>query len=151
MELTELYNKFISEGYINFYIDGVGGPRPDDVHCLGLENNLWTVYYIERGHKSEPIFSSNSKSEAIEFYSDFVSKIEHWHIIVFTRSEKILNDYKQKLELNNIRTIENNIPSFNTIDDKVYRLFVVNKGIVLAKNLFPEIPYFDQDLKKYST
>ena len=41
MALNALYNKFISEGFTNFYVDGVGGPQTDDVHCLGFTNPNW--------------------------------------------------------------------------------------------------------------
>lgn len=149
MELTDLYNKFIAEGYNHFYIDGVGGPHQDDVHRLGFDGQKWTVYYIERGQRSNPIFSAKDKEEAIRFYNDFISKIEHWHIIVFTRSLKILDVFKEKLEKLNIRTIQNDIPALSTAGDKVYRLFVVNKYIFIAKAHFKEIPHFDDDLRKY--
>ncbi len=148
MPLTTLYNKFISEGYTNFYIDGVGGLQTDDVHCLGFNNPNWEVYYIERGQKSEPIFSSTNEEEAIKFYTDFVSRIEHWHLITFTRSAEILNDFKSKLESKNIRTIQNDIPSYKAVGDKVYRLFVVNKDIFTAKEIFKDVPCFDKDLQK---
>ncbi len=148
MPLTTLYNKFISEGYTNFYIDGVGGLQTDDVHCLGFTNPNWEVYYIERGQKSEPIFSSTNEEEAIKFYTDFVSRIEHWHLITFTRSAEILNDFKSKLESKNIRTIQNDIPSYKAVGDKVYRLFVVNKDIFTAKEIFKDVPCFDKDLQK---
>jgi len=148
MPLSTLYNKFISEGYINFYIDGIGGPQTDDVHCLGFNNPNWEVYYLERGQKSEPIFSSTNEEEAIKFYTDFVAKIEHWHLIAFTRSAEILNDFKSKLESKNIRTIQNDIPNYKTAGDRVYRLFVVNKDIFLAKNMFGFVPYYDEDLKE---
>jgi hypothetical protein len=148
MELTTLYNKFIAEGYTNFYIDGIGGPQTDDVHCLGFNNPNWEVYYIERGQKSEPIFSSTNEEEAINFYSDFVSRIEHWHLIVFTRSAEILNDFKSKLESKNIRTIQNDIPNYKTAGDRVYRLFAVNKDVFIVKEIFKDVPYFDEELKR---
>ena len=147
MSLTTLYNQFISEGYTNFYIDGIGGPQTDDVHCLGFNNVNWELYYVERGQKSEPIFSSTNEEEAIKFYTDFVSRIEHWHLIAFTRSAEILNDFKSKLESKNIRTIQNDIPNYKIAGDRVYRLFVVNKDIFIAKGIFDEVPYFDEDLK----
>lgn len=150
MELTELYNKFIQNGYNNFYIEGIGGPKADDVHCLGFDNQNWTVYYLERGQKSSPIFTTKDKDTAIKFYTDFVSKIEHWHLVVFTRSTSILSDYKQTLEKMNIKTIQNDIPDFSKTGDRVYRLFVVDKDVFLAKERLGNLPFFDNDLKKYS-
>ncbi|MBK8521968.1 MAG: hypothetical protein IPL54_14240 [Chitinophagaceae bacterium] len=147
MELTALYNKFISEGFNNFYIEGVGGPQPDDVYCLGFDNQNWSVYYIERGQKSKPVFTTQDKMDAINFYTDFVSNIEHWHLVVFTRSTRVFNNYKQKLEILNIRTIQNDIPAMSFAGDIVHRLFVVNKDIFSAKSACNDLPYFDNDLK----
>ncbi len=144
MELTALYDKFISEGFSNFYIEGVGGPQPDDVYCLGFDNQNWSIYYIERGQKSKPVFTTHDKMEAINFYTEFVSNIEHWHLVVFTRSIKVFNDYKQKLEILNIRTIQNDIPAMSFSGDIVHRLFVVNKDIFSVKSAFNDLPYFDK-------
>ena len=149
MDIKDLYNNFISEGYTNFYIEGVGGPMKDDVHCLGFENQNWKVYYTERGIKSKPIFSTADKDVAMAYYSEFVSKIEHWHLIAFTRSSKILDDFKYKLEQLGIKTVQNDIPNFRLTGDRIFRLFVINKDIYVAKKQFINIPYFDTDLKIY--
>lgn len=148
MELGELYNKFIEEGCNRFYIDGIGGPQPDDVECLGLNNGKWEVYYIERGQKSNPIFSTIDKDEAIKFYYDYIMKIEHWHIVAFTRSLNILNSYKNELEKYGVRTIQNDIPDYNITGDRVYRLFVTNKDIFIAKEKLEAVPFFDENLKR---
>ncbi len=80
----------ISEGFNRFYIDDLGGPIFDDVECLGEIGSEWAVYYIERGQKSDPIFTSTSQEKAIEYYYNHVAKIEHWHMIVCTRSKSIM-------------------------------------------------------------
>ena len=147
MDLKELYDKFISEGYTNFYIEGVGGPMKDDVHSLGFYDRNWTVYYIERGIKSKPIFSTKDKDVAIAYYSEFMSKIEHWHLIAFTRSNEILNDFRYKLEKSGVTTIQDDIPNYRLNGDRVYRLYVVNKDIFIGKEQIENIPYFDKDLK----
>lgn len=147
MELNELYDKFIAEGCNRFYIDGIGGPLSDDVEHLGLNNGVWEVYYIERGKKSKPILSTINKEEAINFYYNHVIKIEHWHVVAFTRSLDMLNFYKNKLEKNGIRIIQNDIPSFKSTNDRVYRLFVTNKDIFKAKEIFEIVPFFDENLK----
>ena len=49
-----------------------------------------------------------------------------------------------------IRVIQNDIPHYSKTDDRVYRLFIVNKDIFKANELFDIIPLCDQDLKKWS-
>lgn len=148
MELQELYNKFIAEGCNRFFIEGVGGPQSDDVECLGLNNGLWEIYYIERGEKSTPIFSTPNKDEAIRYYHDHVMKIEHWHLVTFTRSFDILTSFKRVLEELGVRTIQNDIPHYSTTGDRVFRLFVTNKDIFIAQEKIEPVPYFDDDLKR---
>ncbi|MGL5888265.1 MAG: hypothetical protein ACRC3B_00180 [Bacteroidia bacterium] len=149
MELIDLYNNFLSEGYRQFYIDGIGGPIQDDVTCLGFNNPYWEVYYIERGQKSKPKFSTTNKKEAIDYYSNYVSNIEHWHLVVFSRSADKLNEYKYILETQGIRTVQNDIPHFMSSGDRIFRLFVVNKDIFHAQKILAVIPDVDPDLKKY--
>lgn len=74
---------------------------------------------MERGIKYKPIYSSKDKSATVQFYEDFISKIEHWHLVAFTRSKTILNDIQRKLEKLNIRTIQNDIPHYKASDDRI--------------------------------
>jgi hypothetical protein len=77
-----------------------------------------------------------------------VTKIEHWHIITFTRSLDIFNTYKAKLDAAGIRTIQNDIPNYAGPTDRVYRLFVTNKDIFKAREMFDTVPYYDENLKR---
>ncbi|KFE97628.1 hypothetical protein IX38_20395 [Chryseobacterium luteum] len=63
------------------------------------------------------MLSNVDKDDAIKFYYDHVMKIEHWHIVAFTRSFEILNSYKNELEKCGVRTIQNDIPHYKTKDD----------------------------------
>ena len=148
MKLQELYNTLIAEGCNNFYIDGVGGGMPDDVHCLGKIGQEWAVYYVERGQKSSPIFSSPSQEEAIKYYHTFVSDTKHWHMVVFTRSDEIVEKYREALNQRNIEVKQNDIPHYSKTNDRVYRLFVVNKDIFKVRELFDVVPFYDADLKR---
>lgn len=109
MELQELCDKLISEGCNRFSIEGIGEQVYDDVERLGMVDGKWAVYYMERGQKSTPIFSTTSKDEAIDFYYDYVKKIEHWHIIAFTRSADVIAERKKILENAGIRVVQNAI------------------------------------------
>lgn len=147
MELNDLHNKFLAEGFNRFFIEGIGGPCPDDVEVLGKIGPEWAVYYVERGQKSKPLFSSTSLALAIEFYYNHIASIEHWHLIAFTRSKTIVEARRAQLENLNIRVIQNDIPHYSKSGDCVYRLFVVNKDIFKANDLFEDNPYYDEDLR----
>ncbi|ASB50427.1 hypothetical protein [Alkalitalea saponilacus] len=147
MELKELYKKLIDSGCNRFYIVGIGGPINDDVECLGLHNGIWEVYYIERGQKSKPSFTTTEKDKAIKYYHDYILGQEHWHIIAFTRSLEKFDSYKTELENNGVKIIQNDIPDFKFTGDRVYRLYVTNMDIFKAKKIFKEIPYFDRELE----
>jgi hypothetical protein len=145
MELNELYNKLITEGCQHFCIEGVGQQYYDDIDRLEMKNGQWQVNYYQRGQIWETLFSSQDQQEAIHFYYDHIMKIEHWHLVAFTRSAALFNLYKNKLENLGIKTIQNNVEENH---DYKFRLFVTNKDIFRAKELFDEIPYFDEDLKR---
>lgn len=143
MELKELYDKFISEGFNRFYIEGVGGPQSDDVEVLDQRNGLWEVCYIEKGQKSSPIFSSSSKKEAIAFYTKHISSIKHHHLAVMTRSEQKLKKYKTLFDSYGIEFWQNDIPHYNKTNDRVNRLFVFGKDIFKIKELDSLLPLND--------
>ncbi|MDR6923632.1 MULTISPECIES: hypothetical protein [Chryseobacterium] len=145
MELNELYNQLIAEGCVRFCIEGVGGQRYDDMERLEMKAGQWQINYYERGQVVETLFSSPDKQEAIRFYHDYVMKIHHCHLVVFTRSLSVFNWYKDILESLDIKTMQNDIKEDH---DYKYRLFVTNKDIFKVKESFDEIPYFDEDLKK---
>ena len=147
MELKELYDKLIAEGCNRFCIEGVGEQTLDDVEQLGMNDGKWEVRYFERGQPGTVLFSTPDKEEAIRFYSH-VMKIEHWHLIAFTRSFDIYNTFREKLERAGIRIVQNDIPHYSAPDDRVYRLFVTNKDIFKARILFDTVPYFDENLKR---
>lgn len=148
MELKELYDTLIAEGCIRFCIEGMGGQRFDDIERLEMNNGKWEVSYYERGRVAETLFSSTDKEEAIQYYHDFVMKIQHWHLAVFTRSFDVFTSCRFTLESHGIRTIQNDIPDYAAEKDHVYRLFVVNKGVFKAKEVLKAVPYIDEDLKR---
>lgn len=147
MELSELYDKLLEEGFTYFHIRGVGGPSNSDVFELAENAGIWEIYYTERGQKQPPIYVSANKEEAIVAFYDRMRKIKHLHLVAFTRSADILNEYKEKLEAGGIETYQNDIPAYKALNDCVHRLFVINKGIFKARELFNNLPYFDGDLR----
>lgn len=148
MSLQELHDQLLAEGCNRFYIAGVGGPVSDDVVCLGLHNGNWEVFYVERGQSSKPIFSTTDEQEAINFYCRYVMSLEHRHLIVFTRSAQVLDAYKTLMGNQGIKTIQNDIPHFAAVSDRIFRLFVVNKDIFRAKEFIKELPFYDEELKR---
>jgi|GEM_PF-6263597 len=148
MELEELHDKFIAEGCSRFCIEGVGVQLFDDIDRLEMNNGRWEVNYYQRGTIWETLYSSADKQEAIRFYHDHVMKIQHLHLVAFTRSFDKFSSCKFKLESQGIETIQNDIPDYSSANDYVYRLFVVNKGIFKARELLETVPYTDENLKR---
>jgi hypothetical protein len=149
-KLKRLYDELIAEGCNRdgFYIAGISKTLPDDVFCIEEDHGRWEIYYSERGHKREVLLSTPDLDEAIGRYRTCIHNIEHWHLIAFTRSKKIFNDYKKILKENGLSVIRNDIPSYSAKNDRVFRLFVKNTDIFRARELFDELPYYDEDLKK---
>ena len=144
IELKQLYDEFITEGFNQFYIDGVGGPTSDDVYVLGLNNGNWEVSYIERGKKRAPTFSSPDKNDAINFYRKHVYKIKHHHVAVLTRSKQKATNVMNLLEDNNIEFWQNDMPNYKSVGDIVYRVFVFNKDIFRINELDNALPLIEK-------
>lgn len=147
MELKELYEIFIAEGCNRFCIEGVGGQKFDDIERLEFKDGKWEVTYYERGQAGDTLFSSADKDEAIQYYYSHIMKMQHWHLVAFTRSFDVFTSYRFTLESHGIKTIQNDVPGYATSKDHVYRLLVVNKDIFKAIELFGELPYVDEDIK----
>lgn len=146
VDLKQLHDKFLSEGFRRFYIEGIGGGQSDDVEVLGFENGNWEVYYMERRQKSTPIFSSTNKKEAIEYYTQHVCGIKHHHLAVMTRSEQKISAYKELLIQHKVEFMQNDIPHYNATNDVVYRLFVFNKDRFKLKEMDASLPFRDEGL-----
>jgi hypothetical protein len=146
-DLNGLYNQLLTAGCNRFYIDGVGGPQHDDVDCLGCNQGVWEVYYMERGHASPPFFSTPHLQEAIDYYYQHIMSIEHWHLVTFTRSFQLKENRKIQLQQAGIPIIENNIPNYAQPGDLVYRQFITNEHIFKAKQLLIVVPYMDEGLQ----
>jgi hypothetical protein len=148
-KLKTLYNELLMEGCNKFYIRDVGGgySSPDGIDMLDYIDNKWCVYYTERGLKHKPIFSSESLDDAIAFYRNHILSIQHWHLIVFSRSKKTIEYYKNKISAEGIEVRQNDIPHYSQVNDRVFRLFVLNKDIFRVREIFQTIPFMDDDLK----
>jgi hypothetical protein len=148
-KLIKLYNELIDEGCDcnSFYIDGISKSIPNDTFCLDNDGQKWKIYYTEMGEKTD-IYSTYDLIDAINYYKKYImEKVEHWHLICFTRSIKTLDKYRNVLKQNEIEVIENNIPAYKHYGDCVFRIFVNGKDIFRANELFDDIPYYDEDLK----
>lgn len=145
-DLYALYEDLIANGCIHFYIQGIDFGYFGDVEALVFEDNIWQVYYTERGVKGKTLFSSDSKKDAIEFYRNHILSIRHSHLIVFTRSIDTLNHFKSLLKQEGIETWQNDMPAYKNRGDHVFRLFVFNKDIFKAKALIGVLPHKDRDM-----
>jgi hypothetical protein len=111
-KLKKLNNELIENGCNNFYIHGISKIL-DDVFCLDIINGKWTIYYSERGIMGEIIYSTEKIEDAINYYKNYIMKMEHRHLILMTRSNKMFNEYRDIIENNRIKIIQNDIPAYN--------------------------------------
>jgi hypothetical protein len=86
-KLKKLNNELILEGCINFHIIGISNNFPNDVFCLNLKNGKWQVNYTERGIDEKQIYSTYDLDDAINFYKNYIMNIEHWHLIIITKTK----------------------------------------------------------------
>ena len=144
-DLYALYEDLIANGCIRFYIQGIDYGYFGEVDALVFEDNIWQVYFTERGVKGKTLFSSDSKKDAIEFYRNHILSIGQWHLIVFTRSIDTLNHFKSLLEQEGIETHQSDIHAYKD-HNHVFRLFVFNTDIFKTKALIGGLPHKDSDI-----
>lgn len=109
-----------------------------DAWCLDSRGGQWVVFYSERGIDSPPIFSGDSEEGACEFFFKKVTSEPHWHIVGFFRRESDALVLEAQLSKANIKSIRNDIPTYQTSNDPRYRVFVVGRDIFRYRELFGE-------------
>ena len=141
MNAAELKQRLLEEGCSphNFSI----GPGGSDVYCLDRRNEVWQVFYTERGKDDAPIFETSSEAEACEFYFDYITKeIRHHHLVGFFISEQKASDLEAQLAHLGIPSHRDKIP-YGGWSDPRYRIFVVGKDIFKARAALGEVPLKD--------
>jgi hypothetical protein len=141
MNAAELKQRLLDEGCspYNFSI----GPGGSDVYCLAQQEEVWRVFYTERGQADGPIFESTSEAEACEFYFDYITKkIRHDHLVGFFISEQKAGDLEAQLAQTGILCHRDKIP-YGGWSDPRYRVFVVGKDIFRARAVLGEVPLKD--------
>lgn len=145
--LKQLYHRLMKAGCNMFQIKNIGGPQVDNVDWLGKEGEEWEVYYMERGIKYPSSFKSRNLEDAIDNFEKQILSIEHIHLVVMTRSLEKFEFYKNRVEAHQIKTKQNDIPHYKFLNDKAYRLFVMNADIFKVREFLPDVPIFDDDFK----
>ncbi|ARD23012.1 SPOR domain-containing protein [Shewanella japonica] len=128
---SELTEKLLAEGCTPESFAVLS--RQSDAYCIDKIWGEWAVFYSERGIDSKPIYTSDSETEACEFFYDYILKQEHWHLVGFFKVEAEALELESMLDKIGIHSIRNDIPAFNAPNDPRYRVFVVGKDIFKAK------------------
>ena len=127
MTAAEVIEKLLAEGCHprNFQLGGGG----DDCHCLEQAGGLWSVFYAERGRDSAPEFTSASEEEASAYFYWLIMGMDHWHMVGFFADQAQASALQAQLAALGIRAIRNDMPSYRSVGDARYRVFVVGKDI----------------------
>ena len=129
MTATEAYNKLVSEGGnpISFFIGNRG--VANDAIGLSKEGKYWRVYYTERGLDSDPMFMSEDESQAAEYFYKKNTSSTAWHLVGLFKEEANALELEADLLSIDIKTIRNDIPSYDFTGDSRYRVFVTGPDI----------------------
>ncbi len=111
-----------------------------DAFCLVHDGRRWIVFYTERGEDSPPIFSSESESDACDFFVRHVLAMEHWHLVGSFISESDAVSVSAQVELRGAKPIRNDIPHYSRMNDPRYRVFVKGRDIFPVRQAFHELP-----------
>ena len=121
----------------------LGTRDPGGAFCLVHENELWRMFYSERGLDDHPLFEGTSESEACEFFFEYMtSRIRHDHLVGFFISLENAEALTEKLKANGIESYRNDVP-YHGWHDPRYRVFVIGKDVFKARELLGELPVRD--------
>jgi hypothetical protein len=138
MKIGELEARLLEAGCnpINFSVRN----RGSDVYCLEEQDGVWRVFYTERGQDEPPVFESTEEAEACDYYFHFITtRIRHYHLIGFLKSESGATVLEDELLSHGIRVHRDKIPYHGWADPR-YRVFVIGRDIFKVREMFPEVP-----------
>jgi hypothetical protein len=142
MNAEECRKLLMQEG-CNPHIYSVGSSgSADDAFCLEKVGNKWVVFYTERGKHSNPIYSSESESEASQYFYEYIMSMQHNHCVGFFVEEINSFNFQAELKKHKIVSTSDAIP-YGGINDQRYRVFVSGKAIFKVKELFKFLPIKD--------
>lgn len=132
MRISELQKKLEEAGcsQMTYSIESGGS----DVYCLRNDGRRWNVFYTERGCDSEPIFTSDSESDACEFFFDYICKQPNWHLIGVFPSELEAKAFENEVARLGATPIRNDLPE-SMMGTPQFRVFVAGRDIHLVRDI----------------
>ena len=130
MRIPELRQKLEEEGCSpsNYAIES----RESDAYCLMNDGRQWSVFYSERGCDSDPIFTTESETEACEFFLGYMRKQRHWHLIGVFPCESEAKAFEGEVVRCGATSVRNDLPA-SILGTPQYRVFVTGSDIHLVK------------------
>jgi len=141
MNIAELEDRLFDEGCSGYALQSRGSSY--DAFCLTRNEGQWSVFYTERGIDSPPIYSTESESDACEFFLKHMQKQANWHMVGFFTNEQNAIKLEAQLQDLNIEPIRNDIPAFTQANDPRYRVFVAGKQIHSVREKLGSAPIKD--------
>ena len=142
MDITELEKRLEEEACSRSHYS-LGTRDPGGAFCLIHENGKWLVLYSERNLDDEPLFVSESESEACEFFFEYMTtRILHTHLVGYFISLKNAEVLAERLAQQGIATHRNDI-LYHGWDDPRFRVFVIGKDVFKAREILGELPVRD--------
>jgi hypothetical protein len=126
MQINELRLKLIEEGCspLNYALES----RGSDAFCLMHDGRCWNIFYSERGVASDPIYSSQSESEACEFFLQHMCKQTNWHLLGVFPTEWAAKEFEKEVIRLGATPIRNDLPE-SILGTPQFRIFVAGRDI----------------------
>jgi hypothetical protein len=132
MRISELQKKLEDEGCspLSYAIES----RGSDVYCLMHDGRQWRVFYTERGCDDDPFFTTESESEACEFFFDYICKQPNWHLVGVFPSELEAKGFENEVARHGATPIRNDFPE-SMMGIPQFRVFVAGRDIHLVRDI----------------
>lgn len=140
MTADEAYRRLVAKGCQakRFFINSRG--EANDAIGLVKRQDLWEVFYTERGIDSPPMFTSRNEAEAAEYFYDTISGETHWHLVGFFELEEEARALEAQIKALGITPIRNDIPNFEFQGAPRFRVFVEGEDIFVVREFLDDKP-----------
>jgi hypothetical protein len=142
MNSIELAKRLLEEGCnpSKYAIGSRGGAS--DAFYLSRRGAQWQVCYTERGQDLQPIYISDSESQACDFFFQYIMAMRHDHCVGFFKSKGNAVALDHELRELGVLSWSDQIP-YGGKHDPRYRVFVTGKEIFVAREALGVVPRRD--------
>ncbi|MEZ5306254.1 MAG: hypothetical protein R2684_03815 [Pyrinomonadaceae bacterium] len=144
MKIEELREKLLKEDVDKVHINILTTGDGDDRFCIDRNGDCWEVFFVERGIRREPEFSSEIESEACQYYFDLITSMENFYLAGRFTEERFAIRLHEDLLEKGFKAVRNDLPESMGLNSR-FRVFVIGRSDSVLAKAINGAPLTDSD------